>query len=288
MSLELVVLRRRLARRFGPQLLLLPGLAFLLLVFAGPILLLLSRSLFDPGFTLGHYRRMFEVPEYLHVMWSSFQIAALATLLSLAVGYPLAYVLNRASPTWRAVVFTLVLLPFWTNILVRCYAWMLVLQNKGVVNQVLVDWLGLVREPIPLVFNFTGTVIGMVHYLLPPMVLILFSVMRSIDLRLVEAAASLGADPWRGFRRVFLPLSMPGVRGATTLVFILGLGFFVTPALLGGRKEITIAMLIDTQFSEMLAWGFGSALSVALLTVTLFGLTVYYWFLGRDAVRVTG
>ncbi|MBF8287883.1 MAG: binding-protein-dependent transport system inner rane component, partial [Candidatus Rokubacteria bacterium] len=288
MSLPFVVLRRRFARRFGPQLLLLPGLAFLLLVFAGPILMLLSRSLFDPDFTLEHYRRMFEVPEYLHVMWSSFQIAALATALSLAAGYPLAYVLNRASPTWRAVIFTLVLLPFWTNILVRCYAWMLVLQNTGVVNRALVDWLGLLQKPAPLVFNFTGTVIGMVHYLLPPMVLILFSVMRAIDLRLVEAAASLGADPWRGFRRIFLPLSLPGVRGATTLVFILGLGFFVTPALLGGRKEITIAMLIDTQFSEMLAWGFGSALSVALLTVTLFGLTVYYWFLGRDAVRVAG
>lgn len=287
MKRDFVIYRRRLVRRFGSQLLLLPGFVFLLLVFAVPILLLLSRSFFDPELTVAHYRRVFEVPAYLQVLWNSFEIAALATVLSLAAGYPLAYVLNRASPTWRAVIFTLVLLPFWTNILVRCYAWMLVLQNKGVINQALVDWLGILTRPIPLVFNFTGTVIGMVHYLLPPMVLILFSVMRAIDLRLVEAAQSLGADPWRSFRRVFLPLSMPGVRAATTLIFILGLGFFVTPALLGGRKEITIAMLIDTQFTELLHWGFGSALAVVLLTVTLLGLTVYYWFLGRAGVKVT-
>jgi putative spermidine/putrescine transport system permease protein len=112
-------------------------------------------------------------------------------------------------------------------------------------------------------------------------------VMRAIDLRLVEAAQSLGADPYRAFWRVFLPLSMPGVRGATTLIFILGLGFFVTPALMGGRKEITIAMLIDTQFSELLNWGFGSALAVVLLTVTLLGLAVYYWLLGRAGAKVT-
>jgi ABC-type spermidine/putrescine transport system permease subunit I len=282
-----VVRRQRLGRRYGAQLLVLPGFVFLLLVFALPILLLLSRSLFGPELTIGHYRRVFEVPEYLLVLRNSFQISALATVLSLAAGYPLAYVLNRASSTWRAVIFTLVLLPFWTNILVRCYAWILVLQNKGVVNQTLVEWLGILGRPVPLVFNFTGTVIGMVHYLLPPMVLILWSVMRAIDLRLVEAAQGLGANPWRAFWRVFLPLSLPGVRGATTLIFILGLGFFVTPALMGGRKEITIAMLIDTQFSELLNWGFGSALAVVLLTVTLLGLIVYYWLLGRAGTRVT-
>jgi putative spermidine/putrescine transport system permease protein len=282
-----VVHRRRLVRRYGAQLLVLPGLVFLVLAFAMPILLLLSRSLFDPHVTIGHYRRVFEVPEYVLVLRNSFTISALATVLSLAAGYPLAYVLNRASPTWRAVIFTLVLLPFWTNILVRCYSWILVLQNKGVINQGLVEWLGILPRPAPLVFNFTGTIIGMVHYLLPPMVLILFSVMRAIDTRLVEAAQSLGANPYRAFWRVFLPLSMPGVRGATTLIFILGLGFFVTPALMGGRKETTIAMLIDTQFSELLNWGFGSALAVVLLTVTLLGLIIYYWLLARAGARVT-
>jgi putative spermidine/putrescine transport system permease protein len=286
MKRDSVLRRRRLGRRYGARLLLLPGFLFLLLAFAAPILLLLSRSVFDPALTLAHYVRVFEVPEYLHVLSNSFQIAALATVLSLAAGYPLAYVLNRASPTWQAIIFTLVLLPFWTNILVRCYAWILVLQNKGVINQTLVEWLGILTRPVPLVFNFTGTVIGMVHYLLPPMVLILFSVMRAIDLRLVEAAQSLGANPWCAFWRIFVPLSMPGVRGATTLIFILGLGFFVTPALMGGRKEITVAMLIDTQFSELLNWGFGSALAVVLLAVTLLGLTVYYWFLGRTGATI--
>lgn len=261
-----------------------PGFAFLFLVFAVPIGLLLSRSLFDPALTFEHYVRMVAVPQYVEVFWISLEIAAFSTILSLVCGYPLAYVLVRAGPTLRAVLMAFVLLPFWTNILVRCYAWMLVLQTKGVVNTLLVDWVGIASEPLPLMYNLPGVIIGMVHYLLPPMVLILYSVMGSIDMRLVEAAQGLGANPWRAFWRVFVPLSMPGVRAATVLVFILGLGFFVTPALLGGRQEITVAMLINEQFSELLDWGFGSALAVALLVLTLLGLWVYYALLGRGVV----
>lgn len=271
------------ALRHGHVLLLAPGLAFLLFVFVGPIVLLLARSLFDPDFTIEHYQRMFAVPEYLEVLTISFEIALVSTVVSLICGYPLAYVLSVASPTWRAVILALVLLPFWTNILVRVYSWMLILQTKGVLNTALVEWFGVLQEPLPLMYNFSGVVIGMVHYLLPPMVLILYSVMRSIDLRLVDAAQGLGAQPWRAFWHVFVPLSMPGVRAATVLVFILGLGFFVTPALLGGRREITIAMLIETNFAELLNWGFGSALAVALLVVTLAGLVVYYWWIGRQS-----
>lgn len=272
------------ALRHGPALLLAPGLAFLLFVFVGPIVLLLARSLFDPDFTLEHYQRMFAVPEYMEVLTISFEIALVSTVASLICSYPLAYVVTVVSPTWRAVILALVLLPFWTNILVRVYSWMLILQTTGVLNTALIKWLGVLHEPLPLMYNFSGVVIGMVHYLVPPMVLILYSVMRSIDLRLVDAAQGLGAKPWRAFWRVFVPLSMPGVRAATVLIFILGLGFFVTPALLGGRREITIAMLIDTNFAELLNWGFGSALAVALLVVTLVGLLLYYWWLGRQTV----
>jgi ABC-type spermidine/putrescine transport system permease subunit I len=250
---------------------LLLGLGFLL-----PITLLLSRSLFDPAFTLAHYRRLFAVPAYLEILLFSFETALLTTALALALAYPYAYALTRVRHRWRGVLIAIVLLPFWTNVLVRCYSWMLILQTKGLLNTALIDWLRLPLKPLPLMFNFVGVIVGMVHYVLPPMVLVLYSVMRAIDPGLVHAAEGLGAHPVRAFWRVFVPLSLPGVRAACVLIFILSLGFFVTPALLGGRADVTIAMLIDTQFTELVNWGFGSALASVLLLVTLAGLVLYY------------
>jgi putative spermidine/putrescine transport system permease protein len=260
----------------APQLLLVPGLAFLALAFMAPILLLLSRSFLNPDFTLRNYQRLLAVPEYAQVFLISFEMAAVTTILSLIFGYPLAYVMARVSNSWRTAILAIILLPFWTNILVRCYAWMLILQTKGILNIALVDWLGLFPSPLALVYNFTGVTVGMVHYLLPPTVLILYSVMRLIDVQLLDAAESLGARPWRAFWRIYFPLTAPGLRAATILIFIMGIGLYVTPALLGGRRELTIAMLINTQFTELLNWGFGSALAVILLLVTLAGLYLYY------------
>jgi putative spermidine/putrescine transport system permease protein len=259
-----------------PALLLGPACTALLLVFVLPIGLLLSRSLFDPDFTLRHYARAFAIPEYLRVFWISFEIAGISTLVGLLLGYPLAYYISRSSPSARSIAIGIVLLPFWTNILVRCYAWMLILQTKGLLNLALVDWLELIPRPVPMVYNLTGVIVGMVHYLLPPTVLILDSVMRTIDRRLLAAAESLGAKPFQVFWRIFFPLSIPGVRAAALLIFIMGLGFFVTPALLGGRTDITVAMLINAEFTELVNWGFGSALAVILLVVTLVGVYGYY------------
>lgn len=261
--------------------LLLPGACLLIALFVLPIALLLSRSLFDPAFTTEHYRRLFAVPEYLGILGYSLKLATVTTALTLLLGYPYAYVLTAASPLWQSVLISIVLLPFWTNILVRCYSWMLILQTKGLLNTALVEWLGIVPRPLPMMYNFVGVTVGMVHYLLPPMVLILFSVMRGIDGRLVQAAAGLGASPLRAFWRVFVPLSLPGVRAASVLVFVMALGFFVTPALLGGQRDVTIAMLIDTQIAELVNWGFGSALAVALLVITVAGLLLYYRSVGR-------
>jgi putative spermidine/putrescine transport system permease protein len=272
--------------RNGPVLLLAPGLAVLLVVFVVPIVVLLSRSLFDPAFTLENYRRLIVVPQYVDIAIYSVRLALITTALTLIVSYPYAYALTIAAPPWPAIMISIVLLPFWTNILVRCYSWMLILQTKGLLNTALVDWLGLFPEPVPMMFNFAGVAVGMVHYLLPPMVLILVSVMKSIDFGLVRAAQGLGATPWRAFWRVFVPLSMSGVRAACVLIFILSLGFFVTPALLGGRQDITIAMLIDTQFNELVNWGFGSALASTLLVVTVAGLLLYYGLAGRSALPV--
>ena len=271
--------------RSGRAWLVAPGLLFLCVAFVLPITLLLSRSLFDPVFTLDHYRRLLSIPAYAEILAYSFQLAAATTALTVILGYPYAYVMTLASPAWRALLTAVVLLPFWTNILVRCYSWMLILQSKGLLNTALIDWLGVSTQPLPLMYNSIGVAIGMVHYLLPPMVLILYSVMKSIDLGLVRAAEGLGASPARAFWRVFVPLSMPGVRAATVLIFILALGFFVTPALLGGRGDITVAMLIDAQFTELVNWGFGSALAGVLLAITVFGLLLYYSLLGQRSAR---
>lgn len=278
----------RFIRQHEAQIFLTPGFLLLFLAFMAPICLLLLQSLFDPGLTAKHYARIIQVPVYSRILWNSIKLQFLVSVLTLVAGYPLAYVMNSVGERKRVLMMMLVLTPFWTNVLVRCYAWIIILQSKGVINHVLVDWLGIFPVPLPLVFNFTGDVIGMVYYLLPFMVLILFSVMRSIDLRLVNAAQSLGANPWRAFWRIFLPLSMPGVQGATILTFIIGLGFFITPALMGGRDEINIAMLIDTQFAELLNWGFGSALAALLLVVTLSGVIVSRWLAARSAVTVVG
>jgi ABC-type spermidine/putrescine transport system permease subunit I len=260
----------------GPLWLVLPALVLLATAFIGPILMLLSRSVLDPDLTLKHYILIFSTPAYLRVIWISVEIALVSTAVCLAAGYPTAYVLSHTRGALRATLLGLVLLPFWTNILVRVYAWIIVLQSRGAINLLLMDELGLIDHPLKLVFNYTGAIIGMVHYLLPPTILILDSTMRSVDRRLVLAAESLGATPRRAFFRVFVPLTLPGIRAAAVLIFIMGLGFFITPALLGGRQELTMAMLIDHEFTELINWGFGSALAVVLLALTLAGLYAYY------------
>jgi putative spermidine/putrescine transport system permease protein len=268
----------RLLARVGPPLIAAPGVAVLVLFFAVPVGLILAQSVFDRGLTLRYYAQIFAAPEYLIVFEISFKIALIATLFSTFASYPVAYLLVVASPAVRAAMLTCVLLPFWTNVLIRCYAWMLLLQTTGVINTLLVDWLQILTEPLPLVFNFTGVIIGMVHYLVPIDVLILYSVMKGIDLRLLQAAKGLGASPLRAFIEVFVPLSLPGIRASVMLIFVISLGFFVTPALLGGRGEITVAMLISTYFTDVLNWSLGSALAVLLLIFTIAGLSLYFAF----------
>ncbi|WP_145145078.1 ABC transporter permease [Roseomonas gilardii] len=260
----------------GPALLLAPVCLLLLLVFLLPIGLLLSRSLFEPDFTLEHYARLLGNSIYPQIFWLSLRYALISTLLALLASYPVAYVLSRASESWRALLLLCVLLPFWTNVLVRCYAWMLLLQVKGAVNLALVDWLHLLPAPLPLMFNRIGAVIGMVHYLMPIAILILDTNMRATDGRLMRAASSLGASPARAFFFVFLPQTWPGLRAAGILTFIGAIGSFVIPALLGGPRDVTFAMLVNTEFSETMNWGFGTALATVLLLVTLLLLGLSY------------
>jgi ABC-type spermidine/putrescine transport system permease subunit I len=182
-----------------------------------------------------------------------------------------AYFLATASPRWVLIGLVFLMLPFWTSILVRTYAWMILLGRNGVVNQLLLA-LGFVGEPVTLLYNVTGVLIGMVHVLLPYMVFPIYSAMLRIDRDLMLAAEGLGASGWQVFWRVLLPLTMPGVMAGTALVFILSLGFYITPALLGGGRVIMIAVLIEQQVRQFLEWGFASALSILLLIATLLAL----------------
>jgi ABC-type spermidine/putrescine transport system permease subunit I len=255
--------------------LLLPALLILGAFFVYPLFGILLRSVYKNGYTLESYRQVVRTAVYLTVLGKTFEMAALVTVSALLLGYPLAYVLATVRPRLARLLVVIVVLPFLTSIIVRTYAWMVLLGSNGVVNQYLVA-LGLTTAPLKLLYNRAGVVVGMTYVLLPFMVLTLASVMRGIDPALVRAAHSLGASRWEAFRRVFLPLSAPGIAGGTLLVFILSLGFFITPALMGGPSDIMIAMLIEREVEFTLNWSFASTLAVILLAVTLVGFAVYY------------
>jgi putative spermidine/putrescine transport system permease protein len=255
-------------------LLLLPALLLLALLFAYPLLGIVNRSVYKAGYTLDFYRQIFRVPVYLQVLGATFKVSALVTIACLALGYPLAYMLATRRPRTAQLLMIIVVLPFFTSIIVRTYAWMVLLGRNGIVNQYLMA-LGLTDKPLALLYNQAGVVIGMSYVLLPYMVLTVYSVMRGIDPGLVRAAHSLGASRFQAFRRVFLPLSLPGIAGGTLLVFILSLGFFITPALMGGPGDMMIAMLIEREVEITLNWSFASALAVVLLALTLVGFAGY-------------
>ena len=257
-------------------LILLPAVVVLLALFVYPLLGIVDRSVYRPraGYTLEFYGQIWRVPVYLQVIGRTFRTSALVTLMCLALGYPLAYLLATLRPRVARLLMIVVVLPFFTSIIVRTYAWMVLLGRNGVVNQYL-TWLGLTEAPLPLLYNQGGVLIGMTYVLLPYMVLTVYSVMRGIEPGFIRAAHSLGASRWQAFRRVFLPLSLPGVAGGTLLVFILSLGFFITPALMGGPSDVMIAMLIEREVEFTLNWSFASALAVMLLVLTLIGFVAY-------------
>ena len=274
---------RREAVRY--LLILLPAVVVLLALFVYPLLGIVDRSVYRPkaGYTLEFYGQIWRVPVYLQVIGRTFRTSALVTLVCLALGYPLAYLLATLRPRAARLVMIVVVLPFFTSIIVRTYAWMVLLGRNGVVNQYL-TWLGLTEAPLPLLYNQGGVLIGMTYVLLPYMVLTVYSVMRGIEPGFIRAAHSLGASRWQAFRRVFLPLSLPGIAGGTLLVFILSLGFFITPALMGGPSDVMIAMLIEREVELTLNWSFASALAVILLVLTLIGFVAYNRIVRLDRV----
>lgn len=260
--------------------LLLPALGFLAVFFAYPLVDIVLRSLRTDdavGLTLANYQAFLGRPIYLRVLYLTLEIALVTTVLSLIVGYPIAYVLANARPTTRAVMMTFVMLPFMTAILVRTYSWMVILRPNGVVNGLLI-WLGLGETQ--LIYNRTGVLIGMVYTMLPYMVLTLYSVMRGIDGRLVAVAKSLGASSWSAFWRIYFPLSMPGVAGASMLVFILSAGFYITPRLMGGDRDQMLASIIAYQVDVLMNFNLASAMAVVLLVLTLACFVLYARLVG--------
>ena len=251
-------------------LILVPILAYLAVFYVYPLARILLLSVYGPRLTFDHFLRMVTVPVYTQVLMRSFRIALLVTVLSLVLGYPVAYLLSTLKPRQVALLMPVILVPFTISVLVRSYAWMAILGRQGLVNTLL-GWLGLTQQPLEILYNEFGVLLGMVHILLPFFILPAYSVMIRIDRDLLKAAYIMGATPARGFLEVFLPLSLPGIIGGGLLVFIQALGFFVTPALLGGPRDTMISMLIELQISQLLNWGFAAALSSVLLIATLGG-----------------
>jgi putative spermidine/putrescine transport system permease protein len=217
----------------------------------------------------------------LRTLW----ISALVTLVSLLLGYPLAWLMATAPPRWAPLLLAGVLLPFWTSLIVRTAAWMVLLQREGVVNAALLG-AGLIGTPQQLLFNRGAVIVAMVHILLPFMVLPLYATIRGIDPRLPRAALSLGAAPWRAFLRVSLPLTLPGIGAGCLLVFIQALGFYVTPALLGGPNDQMVAYFVGFYANRTVNWGMAAALSVILLAAVGLLVMLYGRLVGFQRVRV--
>jgi putative spermidine/putrescine transport system permease protein len=257
-----------------------PAVLCIVVLFIVPIGYVLLLSVTDPTLSLDHYRRFFTVPLYANVMISTFRTSLIVTVACLALGYPLAYVMARRDDAVAVALLAAVGLSFWTGFVVRTYAWLIILGNKGPVaaTYALAGW----GSPPQLLFTSFSSTLGMTHILLPYMVLALYGVMRKIDPSYMRAAESLGARPFGAFRLVFLPLSLPGVVNGCVLVFTMCLGFYVTPILLGTPKDMMISQLISQQIADLLAWGFASAIAVVLLTSTLVLLGIYNRFAGLD------
>ena len=251
-----------------------PFLLILLLAFVLPLLTLLHESAFVPHPTLANYQRVFVQPAYLRIMLRTIRIAALVTAATIVLGYPLAWVMSRKRGTGLAVLVGAVLLPLWTSVLVRTYAWLVLLQRDGVVNQVL-GALHLTSEPVKFLYTEGAVVLAMAHVLLPFMVLPLYAALRGIPDDYARAAQMLGAGGFAVFREVILPLSLPGAASGCLMVFLLSLGFFVTPSLIGGPQQMMLATLVQQQVTELLNWPFAGAI-VGVLLVFVFVLVLLF------------
>jgi spermidine/putrescine transport system permease protein len=262
-----------------------PGFSYLLVLLVLPLALLIGYTVFhrgrfgqiayEDGVTGDNFARVAD-PLYAGVLIDSLRIAGVTTVLALALGYPTAYAITRLTGRWRTVALVLVVLPFWTNFLVRTYAWIVLLSSEGVVNRALVG-IGLTDRPLELLYTESAVVVGLLYAYLPLMVLPLYSAIERVDPRLLEASADLGARPARTFWTVTLPLTLPGVLTGCVFVFVPSLGNFVVPELLGGGRTIMVGNLVRDQFLTARDWPFGSVLALALIAFLVLLLMAQAW-----------
>ena len=262
-----------------------PAIIAVCLVIVIPVGWLFSLSFLDSNgdLSLVNYEKMIAYKSYLRVFKTTFNVSFLTTFLCIVIGYPLAYFLSQIPRKYVGLFMLTVLLPFWTSLLVRTYAWLVMLQRNGLINNFAID-LGIWDAPVKLAHNLNGTLIGMVHIMLPFLVLPLYAAMRRIDRHALQAAANLGATPVQAFWQIFVPLSLPGVVAGSLIVFVLCLGFYVTPAVLGGGKVILVSMQITAILEDQFNWGAASALGVVLLVSTFAVLLLASRFLKLDSV----
>ncbi|WEX74496.1 ABC transporter permease [Sinorhizobium numidicum] len=259
----------------------LPALGLLVLFFVVPVVILLARSVTEPAPGLGNYAELLGSSTYLRIFANTFIVSGLVTLVSLVIGFPVAWALAIMPSRAASIVFAILLLSMWTNLLARTYAWMVLLQRTGVINKMLMG-IGLIDQPLPLVNNLTGVTIGMTYIMLPFIILPLYGVIRKLDPAILQAAALCGANRWQALTRILLPLTLPGMAAGALMVFVMSLGYFVTPALLGGTANMMLAELIAQFVQSLVNWGMGGAAALVLLVVTLALYAVQLRFFGTD------
>lgn len=261
-------------RQTGWWLLILPAFLLMTAFYVAPIAQVLAISFTEPQPGFSNYERLFTSESVQRVIVTTLRICTITTILALILGYALAYKVALADERARRWWILAVLVPLWISVLVRAFAWVTLLRRQGLVNETLIG-AGLITEPLQLVWNEFGIIVGMVHYMVPYAVLPMLASMREIDPRLLAAARGLGAPRGTVFRRVFLPLSLPGLIAAGVLVFIFSLGFYITPAILGGGKTLMVAEWIGLQILDLIRWGLGTMMATMLVVAILATLAVF-------------
>lgn len=257
-------------RRSFVWLLLIPAILYIITFLIYPMINIFMLSFQNKSgmFTFENYKYIFTDITVRKVFIETGRISVIVMLICLVLAYPVAYVMTICSKKTRMLMTLCVMIPFWTSLLVRTYSWMILLQNEGVVNRTMLS-LGIIKTPINMMYNTTGLVIGMTHVMLPYMILSLYSVMDGIDRNLMTASANLGANGFQTFFKVYFPLSLNGVVAGCVLVFVLNLGFYILPSLMGSADNMMVSQMIATQVNKLLNWNMASALSFALLLVTV-------------------
>ena len=255
-------------RRGSGLALAMPAILLLLAFFVIPVAALLLRSVTEPQPGLHNYATLLGSTTYARIFFNTFFVAGVVTLVTTLIAFPVAWALAIMPSRWASVIFAIILLSMWTNLLARTYAWMVLLQQTGLVNRLLMA-LGIIDQPVQLTNNLIGVTIGMVYIMLPFMILPLLGVIRKIDPAILQAAALCGATKWQALTRILLPLATPGIASGGLMVFVMSLGYFVTPALLGGTANMMLAEMIAQQVQSLVNWGMGGAAAFILLVVTL-------------------